>query len=66
MAERSKREVNPTLSVMRSQLIDQEATDADDSSALSPFARRQIREVHDLLELFTLWFADVQNVRWQR
>ncbi len=63
MAERSKREVNPTLSVMRSQLIDQESHRTGDDSALSPYALQQIREVHDLLELFTLWFADVQNMK---
>lgn len=59
MTERSKREISPTLSLLRNQLIKAEHNE----NALPPFARGQVQEVHDLLELFTLWFADVQNMK---
>lgn len=59
MAERSKREVSPTLSLMRSQLMSSE----HDDSRLPAYSKQQIQQVHDLLELFTLWFADVQNMK---
>ena len=59
MSERSKREVNPTLSLMRGKLINAE----QDGERMPPYAKQQIQQVHDLLELFTLWFADVQNMK---
>ncbi len=59
MAERSKREVSPTLSLMRSQLMSAES----DEGRMPSYAKEQIQQVHDLLELFTLWFADVQSMK---
>ena len=59
MSERSKREVNPTLSLMRGKLISAE----QDGERMPSYAKQQIQQVHDLLELFTLWFADVQNMK---
>lgn len=59
MSERSKREVNPTLSLMRTQLMSSE----NDDSCLPAYSKQQIQQVHDLLELFTLWFADVQSMK---
>ena len=59
MKERTKREINPTLSLLRNQLMQAQGDDAD----LDDHAVRQIQEVHDLLELFTLWFADVQSMK---
>lgn len=58
MAERVKREINPTLSLMRSHILNN-----GDESPTPPYALEQIQEVHDLLELFMLWFADVQNMK---
>lgn len=59
MTERSKREISPTLSLLRNQLMKAE----QDEVQLSVYAESQLQEVHDLLELFTLWFADVQNMK---
>lgn len=59
MKERAKREINPTLSVLRNQLLEAE----NDKAAYGEHAARQVREVHDLLELFTLWFDDVQSMK---
>lgn len=59
MAERTKREINPTLTVLRNQLLLVEQGDV----SYGEHAARQVREVHDLLELFMLWFGDVQNMK---
>ncbi len=59
MKERTKREINPTLSLLRNQLLQME----NDEAQYSEHAARQLKEVHDLLELFTLWFADVQSMK---
>ena len=56
MAERKKREVDPTLSVVRGLLLD---SDSDQSA----HARQQIQEMNDLLEQFSRWFDDVQNMK---
>lgn len=56
MSERRKREVDPTLSLVRSLLMD--AGHAEDSHA-----HQQMQEIHDLLELFTKWFDDIQAMR---
>jgi DNA-binding transcriptional regulator GbsR (MarR family) len=56
MAERKKREVDPTLSVVRGLLM--ELNEAEDSHA-----QRQMQEMNDLLELFTQWFDDVHSMK---
>lgn len=56
MAERKKREVDPTLSVVRGLLMTMD--DHPESHA-----RQQIQEMNDLLELFSKWFDDVNNMR---
>jgi DNA-binding transcriptional regulator GbsR (MarR family) len=33
------------------------------NSELSEHAQKQIKEIHDLLELFTHWFDDVQSMK---
>ncbi len=57
MSERKKREVDPPLTMLRSQLM--ELDDSDQPS----HALRQMREIHDLLELFNHWFDDMQNMK---
>ncbi|GGX43386.1 GbsR/MarR family transcriptional regulator [Saccharospirillum salsuginis] len=57
LSERKKREVDPTLSMLRSQLMEL------DDEETPPHALRQMREIHDLLELFNHWFDDVQNMK---
>lgn len=59
MTERSKREISPTLSLLRNQLMKGD----QDEVHLPAYARSQLQEVHDLLELFTIWFADVQYMK---
>ena len=55
LSERRKREVDPTLSVLRSQLMTCENEDNN-------YAHDKMREIHDLLELFIQWFDDIQNM----
>jgi DNA-binding transcriptional regulator GbsR (MarR family) len=54
--ERRKREVDPTLSMLRGALL---ATPANDEDRL---AQRRMKEMHDLIEMVTLWFTDVQRL----
>jgi DNA-binding transcriptional regulator GbsR (MarR family) len=54
--ERRKREVDPTLSMLRDALL---ATPANDQDRL---AQKRMREMHDLIEMVTLWFNDVQRL----
>ncbi len=55
LSERRKREVEPTLSLLRGQLM----TDSNDENQ---FTRDKIKEMHDLLELFNTWFSDIQRM----
>jgi DNA-binding transcriptional regulator GbsR (MarR family) len=54
--ERRKREVDPTLSMLRDALL---ATPANDQDRL---AQKRMKEMHDLIEMVTLWFSDVQRL----
>jgi DNA-binding transcriptional regulator GbsR (MarR family) len=55
--ERRKREVDPTLSMLRGALL---ATPANEQDRL---AQRRMKEMHDLIEMVTLWFTDVQRLK---
>lgn len=54
--ERRKREVDPTLSLLRDILLD---APADDSEA---YAQDKMREIHDLLETGTQWVGELQRM----
>jgi DNA-binding transcriptional regulator GbsR (MarR family) len=54
--ERRKREVDPTLSMLREAIMET-ATTAEDQHA-----QRRMKEMHDLIEMVTLWFSDVQRL----
>ena len=54
--ERRKREIDPTLTMLRSTLMDTPA------SADERYAHARLREMHDLIELVTTWFNDVQRL----
>jgi DNA-binding transcriptional regulator GbsR (MarR family) len=54
--ERRRRELDPTLSVLRDLLLDP-VTDTADRHALG-----RIREMHDLIELIKRWSEDVQKL----
>lgn len=55
LSERRKREVEPTLSLLRGQLM----TEQNDQNE---FSTNKIKEVHDLLELFNTWFNDIHRM----
>ncbi len=55
LAERRKREVEPTLSLLRSQLM-------NDDPESDLFVSQKIKEIHDLLELFNTWFDDIHRM----
>jgi DNA-binding transcriptional regulator GbsR (MarR family) len=54
--ERQRREVDPTLSMLRDALL--EAPD----SAEERHAQARMREMHDLIEQLTEWFAEVRKL----
>ncbi|HMS80325.1 MAG TPA: ArsR family transcriptional regulator, partial [Burkholderiaceae bacterium] len=54
--ERRRREIEPTLSMLRNALLDAPRTDED------RHAQARMREMHDLIELLTTWFDDVQRL----
>jgi DNA-binding transcriptional regulator GbsR (MarR family) len=54
--ERRKREVDPTLSMLRDALL------MDPSSTEERHAQRRLKDMHDLIELVTGWFMDVQRL----
>ncbi len=54
--ERRKREVDPTLSLLRNLQLD---SPADESEA---YAQDKMREIHDLLETITQWSAELQRL----
>ncbi len=54
--ERQRREVEPTLSVLRDAIL------ASPTSAQERHAQARMRQMHDLIELLTTWFADVHKL----
>lgn len=54
--ERRRREVDPTLSLLRDALLEQAQSESDQH------AQKRMREMHDLIDLVTGWFADVQKL----
>ncbi len=57
--ERRRREIEPTLSMLRNALLEV-PTSAEDRIALE-----RMRAMHDLIELTTTWFDDVQRMDQQ-
>lgn len=57
--ERRRREIEPTLSMLRNALLEEPST-AEDRLALE-----RMRGMHDLIELTTTWFDDVQRMDQQ-
>jgi DNA-binding transcriptional regulator GbsR (MarR family) len=58
--ERKKREVDPTLSLLREVLMQTPGTSEE------RHAQERMREMHDLLELLMGWYADVQRLETER
>ena len=56
LEERRRREVEPTLSMLRDALLETPATGAD------IVAQQRMREMYELIELSSSWFDDVQRL----
>jgi DNA-binding transcriptional regulator GbsR (MarR family) len=56
VAEKRKREVDPTLSMLREAMLESQDGAAD------AHALQRIRAMHDLIELASRWFDDVQRL----
>ncbi len=54
--ERRKREVDPTLTLLRNLQLDEANDDAE------VYAQGKMREIHDLLETITQWSAELQRL----
>ncbi|KQP05263.1 GbsR/MarR family transcriptional regulator [Pseudorhodoferax sp. Leaf265] len=54
--ERRRREIEPTLSMLRAALLETPATDAE------RHAQQRMREMHDLIDRLMKWFDDVQRL----
>ncbi|RJF97369.1 GbsR/MarR family transcriptional regulator [Noviherbaspirillum saxi] len=54
--ERRKREVDPTLSMLRNALIQPPGSEEE------RFAQQRLKDMHDLIELVTQWFGDIQQL----
>jgi len=54
--QRRKREVDPTLTMLRTALLEAPRDEAE------KYAQKRMREMHDLIELLTDWFSDVQKM----
>ena len=57
--ERRRREIEPTLSMLRNALLEEPSTPED------RIALERMRGMHDLIELTTTWFDDVQRMDQQ-
>jgi DNA-binding transcriptional regulator GbsR (MarR family) len=58
--ERKKREIDPTMTLLREVLMQEPA------SAEERHAQERMQEMHDLFELLTGWYADVQRLDTER
>jgi DNA-binding transcriptional regulator GbsR (MarR family) len=57
--ERRRREIEPTLSMLRNALLEEPQTEED------RVAQQRMKGMHDLIELMTTWFDDVQRLDQQ-
>jgi DNA-binding transcriptional regulator GbsR (MarR family) len=54
--ERRRREIEPTLSMLRNALLEQPTSDAE------RHAQERMRQMHDLIDRLMTWFDDVQKL----
>ena len=59
IAERRKREIDPTLSMLRNTILQGEQSDSN-------YAMNRIREMHDLIELLVGWSEEMQTMQSAR
>lgn len=58
--ERKKREIDPTLTMLRSVMME------TPSSQEEKHAQDKMREMHDLIEMLTKWYDDMQKLETER
>lgn len=58
--ERKKREIDPTLTVLRELLMQTPVTESD------RHAQARMAAMHDQIELLTAWYADIQKLETER
>jgi DNA-binding transcriptional regulator GbsR (MarR family) len=58
--ERRKREIEPTLSMLRAVLMDSPTSDTE------KYAQGKMQEMHDLIEMLTGWYQDMQKMDTER
>ena len=58
--ERKKREIDPTLSMLRELLMQAPGTPQE------RHAQARLKDMHELIELLTNWYADVQKLETER
>lgn len=58
--ERRKREIEPTLSMLRDILLVKPGSDEEQH------AQARMREMHDLIEMLTNWYQDMQKMETER
>jgi DNA-binding transcriptional regulator GbsR (MarR family) len=56
MEQRRKREIDPTLTTLRNLLLETPA------NAEEVFAQKRMRDMHELIEMLTLWTAEIQRL----
>ncbi|MFD2167605.1 GbsR/MarR family transcriptional regulator [Thalassotalea euphylliae] len=56
VVERRKRELDPTLSMMRDVLLQEPSSDNE------RYVQQRVQEMHDLMEMVTLWSNELQNM----
>lgn len=56
LEERRRREIEPTLSMLRDALLENPSSESD------KLAQQRMREMYDLIELSSSWFDDVQRL----
>ena len=54
--QRRKREIDPTLSTLRNLLIETPA------NAEEEYAQQRMRDMHELIEMLTLWTSEIQRL----
>ncbi|ASP48194.1 GbsR/MarR family transcriptional regulator [Cognaticolwellia beringensis] len=56
VVERRKRELDPTLSTLRDALMEQPSNESDE------YAQMRVKQMHDLMEMVTLWTNEMQGM----
>ncbi|QCK86453.1 GbsR/MarR family transcriptional regulator [Phreatobacter aquaticus] len=60
VAERKKREIDPTLTVLRELLMQAPASDEEQH------AQGRMKDMHELIELLTGWYAEIEKLETER